>query len=456
MPRAASAILAAAVAVLTLIAAPPAAAAEWTVVHAGRLLAVPGSAPDSRASVVVRDGRIVAVRPGFVAAGDVGAADGETVAIVDLSRHFVLPGLIDAHVHLTGELGPEQKMLEVTRSDAATTLHSLPFLRRTLDAGFTTVRDVGGTPEIVFALRDAVAAGIVDGPRIVAAGSSIAATGGHGDVHGFREEILELWADSSICDGADDCRRAVRAQVKRGADVIKVTATGGVLSETAAGTSQQLFDDELAAIVATAHGLGRKVAAHAHGTDGINAALRAGVDSIEHGTMSDEESFRLYKEKGAYLVPTLLAGATVLAMAETSDFMPAPVREKARRVGREMRDTVRRAHAAGVPIAFGTDSGVSRHGDNAREFLLLVESGLTPAEAIATATVHAARLLGEDDDLGTLEPGKRADLIAVVGDPLADVAALLDVAFVMQGGKALKPLAASVPLATETPPAPAR
>ncbi|HEX6203727.1 MAG TPA: amidohydrolase family protein [Thermoanaerobaculia bacterium] len=445
MSRAASAILAAAVAALTLLAAPPAAAAEWTVVHAGRLLAVPGGAAESRASVVVRDGRIVAVRPGFVAAGDVGAADGDTVEVLDLSRHFVLPGLIDAHVHLTGELGPEQKMLEVTRSDAATTLHSLPFLRRTLDAGFTTVRDVGGPPEIVFALRDAVAAGIVAGPRIVAAGSSIAATGGHGDVHGFREEILALWADSSICDGADDCRRAVRAQVKRGADVIKVTATGGVLSETAAGTDQQLFDDELAAIVATAHGLGRKVAAHAHGVDGINAALAAGVDSIEHGTYSDDESFRLYKENDAYLVPTLLAGATVLELAESADFMAPAVREKARRVGREMRDTVRRAHAAGVPIAYGTDSGVSRHGDNGREFLLLVQSGLSPMEAIATATVHAARLLGVDGDRGTLEPGKRADLVAVAGDPLTDVAVLLEIALVMQDGRVVEPLPAAAP-----------
>lgn len=441
MSRAASALLAAAVAAVPLLAAPPAAAAEWTVVHAGRLLAVPGRAAEGASSVIVRDGRVVAVRPGFVAAGDAGAAAGDTVEVLDLSRHFVLPGLIDSHVHLTGELGPEQKLLEVTRSDAAAALHSLPFLRRTLDAGFTTVRDLGGVPEVVFALRDAQAAGVVDGPRIVAAGASIAATGGHGDVHGFREEILDLWADSSICDGADDCRRAVRAQVKRGADVIKVTATGGVLSETAAGTDQQLFDDELLAIVETAHALGRKVAAHAHGADGIRAALAAGVDSIEHGTYSDAEAYRLYVENGAYLVPTLLAGATVLELAESADFMAPAVREKALRVGRDMRDMVRRAHAAGVPIAFGTDSGVSRHGTNGRELVLLVDSGLTPMEAIATATVHASRLLDMEDEIGTLEPGKRADLVAVAGDPLADVAALLEVALVMQDGRVVEPLA---------------
>lgn len=443
MPRAASLSLLALVVSIPLAA--PAAAAEWTVVHAGRLLAVPGQAPQTESSVIVRDGRIVEVRPGFVAAGAVGAAAGDAVQVIDLSRHFVLPGLIDAHVHLSGELGPDRKLLEVTRSDAAAALQALPFLRRTLDAGFTTVRDLGGTPEVVFALRDAVAAGAVDGPRIVAAGASLAATGGHGDAHGYREEILELWADSSICDGPADCRRAVRAQVKRGADVIKVTATGGVLSETAAGTDQQLFDDELEAIVATARSLGRKVAAHAHGADGINAALRAGVDSIEHGTYSDEAAFALYRESGAFLVPTMLAGETVLEMAEDTDFFPPAVRDKARRVGADMREMVRRAHAAGVPIAFGTDSGVSRHGDNGRELVLMVAAGMTPREVIHAATVNGARLLGWEADLGTLEAGKRADLVAVAGDPLADVSALLDPALVMQDGRVVKPLAAPPP-----------
>jgi imidazolonepropionase-like amidohydrolase len=414
-----------------------AAAAEWTVVHAGTLLAVPGQPPVRERSLLVRDGRVQEVRAGFVPADSVGEP-GDAVTIVDLSRHFVLPGLMDAHVHLTGELGPEQKLLWVTRSDVAVALYSLPFLRRTLDAGFTTVRDLGSEPEIVFALREAVAAGLVEGPRIIAAGASIAATGGHGDLHGYREEILALWAADSICDGVADCRRAVRAQVKHGADVIKVTATGGVLSETAAGTGQQLFDDELAAIVETAHGLGRKVAAHAHGVDGINAALRAGVDSIEHGTYSDATSFRLYRESGAYLVPTMLAGATVVEMAETATFMPPAVRDKALRVGREMAEMVRRAHAAGVPIAYGTDSGVSRHGDNGRELALLVAAGLTPMEAIHAATINAARLLGVEDRLGTLEPGKLADLIAVAGDPLEDVSRLQSVEWVLKEGRVVK------------------
>ena len=423
-------------ALLLPIAVPSTAAAEWLVVHAGTLLAVPGESPTTKRTLVLKDGRIEAVRDGFLDTSAAGAPEG--TEILDLSEHWVLPGLMDMHTHITGELGPEQKLLEVTRSDVSHALHSLRYLRRTLDAGFTTIRNTGGNPEVVFGLREAIAGGIVTGPRIVAAGAGISATGGHGDFHGFREEILDLYTDSSICDGADDCRRAVRAQVKRGSDLIKITATGGVLSETAAGTGQQLFDDELKAIVETAHGLGRRVAAHAHGADGIDAALRAGVDSIEHGTYGTEESFRLYRETGAWLVPTMLAGRTVVEMAETQDFMPAPIREKALRVGREMRDMVSRAHAAGVPIAFGTDSGVSRHGENAREFGLLVEAGLTPTEAIRAATVNAAELLGMSDSLGTLEPGKIADLIAVDGDPLANVEELLDVDWVVKEGRVVK------------------
>ena len=435
MPR--HSTFAAAFLVMLLVLPVPAAAARWTVVHAGTLLAVPGQPPQRERSLLVRDGRIVEIRPGFVAADAVGEP-GDAVELVDLSRHFVLPGMMDAHVHLIYELGADSKLDGVTRSDVAAALGALPFLRRTLDAGFTTVRDLGGQPEVIFGLRDAIAAGAVEGPRILAAGAAISATGGHGDIHGYREEILALFVSDSLCNGADDCRRAVRAQVKRGADVIKVTATGGVLSETSAGTGQQLFDDELAAIVETAHALGRKVAAHAHGTDGILAALRAGVDSIEHGTYSDDAAFRLYRQRGAYLVPTMLAGVTVMEMAQTSDFLAAPVRDKALRVGRDMKAMVGRAHTAGIPIAFGTDSGVSRHGDNGRELALLVEAGLTPMEAIVAATVNAAKLLGVDDRLGTLEPGKLADLVAVTGDPLADVARLLAVEWVLKEGRVVK------------------
>jgi imidazolonepropionase-like amidohydrolase len=409
--------------------------ARLVVVHAGSLLAVPGEAPRERQSLVVRDGSIVEVRDGFAGPGELGVPDAQ---VVDLTDSFVLPGLIDLHTHVTNELGPASKLESVTLSAVDHAVDATAFLERTLAAGFTTVRDAGGEPEVIFGLRRGVETGKLAGPRIVAAGAAISGTGGHGDTHGFREEILDLLHSNSICDGADDCRRAVRAQVKRGSDWIKITATGGVLSETAAGVQQQLFDDELKAIVETAAMMGRQVAAHAHGTDGINAALRAGVRTIEHGTYSTAESFALFKERGAYLVPTILAGVTVAEMARASDFMPAPIRAKALEVGPRMIEMVRAAHEAGVAIAFGTDSGVSRHGDNAREFGLMVEAGMTPMEAIVAATVTAAEVLGITAEAGTLEPGKRADLIAVPSSPLSDVEPLRHVTFVMKGGQIFK------------------
>lgn len=415
----------------------PAADAPRVLVHAGTLLAVPGQPPLARRTLVIEDGRVAEIREGF--AREPGAV------VHDLSGAFVMPGWIDLHTHLTGELGPQTKLDAVTRTRVDVAFVAAEHARRTLAAGFTTVRDVGGEPEASFGLRDAIAAGRVDGPRILAAGYGLSGTGGHADAHGYVPEVLEWMRGDGICDGADDCRRAVRAQVRRGADWIKITATGGVLSETAAGVGQQMFDDELRSIVETATTLGRRVAAHAHGADGIVAALRAGVRTIEHGTYSDDEAFRLFREKEAWLVPTLLAGETVLRMAEESEFLPGSIAEKAARVGRDMKDTVRRARAAGVRIAFGTDSGVSRHGDNAREFELLVESGLTPMEALAAATVEAAAVLEMSDRLGTLEPGKLADVVALGADPLADIAAVRDVRFVMRSGRALVDRAAQPP-----------
>ncbi len=406
------------------------AADHWLIVHAGTLLDVPGKAPKREQSIIIRNGRIEAVRAGFVAAGEID--DGAEV--VDLSASFVLPGLIDSHVHLLDELGPKRKLRAVTMSDADFALNAAMFARRTLEAGFTTVRGLGSSGRAVLALRDAIRAGKVPGPRIVAAGNTVSATGGHGDTHGFRPEVLALLGKSSICDGADDCRKAVRAQVKRGSDVIKITATGGVLSETSAGTGQQLTDEELKAIVDTAHGLGRKVAAHAHGADGINAALRAGVDSIEHGTYLDDESIRLFKQTGAYLVPTFVAGETVAAMARNSDFMPAPIKAKALRVGPDLKAMGKRAYEAGVKIAFGTDSGVSKHGLNARELVLMREIGIPESEIIVMATINAADLLGLSAEIGTLEPGKAADLIATAKNPLDDISELTRVRFVMRNG----------------------
>ena len=432
--------LAAVVLGAALIAAQPAAAAQYAVVHAGRLLADPDAAPLQNQTVVIKDGRIERIAAGFLATDAVGAAAGDAVEIHDLSDMFVLPGLIDGHVHLTGELGPRQKLDRLELSDPDVAMVAARHARRTLMAGFTTVRDVGaGGGDAIFALRDAVARGDVPGPRIFASGHTISPTGGHGQTHGLREEILHVIDSDGVCDGADACRQAVRRQVRRTADHIKLVSTGGVLSETAAGTGQQFFDDELQAIVDTAHALGRKVTAHAHGADGVNAALRAGVDSIEHGTFSDDESFTLFKTRDAYLVPTILAGVTVAEIAAAEDsFFPPSIRDKAQVVGPGIIEMVRRAHAAGVKIAFGTDTGVSRHGDNAREFVLLVEAGLTPAEAIRAATLSIADNMGMSDRLGSIAPGKHGDLVAVAGDPLQDIAELLDVDFVMKDGVAYK------------------
>lgn len=430
----------AAAAALSLIAA-PAVAADIAVVHAGKLLAVPGRAPLDNHSVIIRDGVVVRVAPGFIDAAAAGAGPEDTVTIHDLRAMFVLPGLIDSHVHITSENNPRGRLQAVELSDPDVAIAATVFARRTLMAGFTTVRDVGARGgDAVFALRDGIERGDVVGPRLYSSGSSISVTGGHGDGgHGYRDDIAQVLRSSGVCDGVADCRRAVREQVRRGADHIKLTATAGVLSNVAAGLEQQFFEDELKAIMDTAHAMGRKVTAHAHGVAGVNAALRAGVDSIEHGTYLDDESIRLFRRTGAYLVPTLLAGATVVEWAKdpASHLLP-PQRAKALEAGPLMIDMVRRAHRGGVKIAFGTDTGVSRHGDNALEFALLVEAGLTPMQAIVAATVNAADNLGKAATLGTLEPGKLADLIAVDGDPLADVRQLEDIDFVMKQGVVYK------------------
>ena len=297
-----------------------------TVIHAGTLLAIPGEAPEDKQSIIIEGKRIVRIEDGFV---DPVSVNGEVI-LIDLSDKFVLPGLMDMHVHLLGELGPDSRLdaLQVTTSMQA--LKGAMHAKRTLDAGFTTVRDLGGKPEAIYALRDAVNDGVVPGPRILAAGSSLAATGGHGDVDGVKAELLTLWTPETICDGPYDCRRATRYAIKYGADWVKITATGGVLSDTATGTDQQMTNDELREIMDTAHGLGVKVAAHAHGSNGINAALRAGVDSIDHGSFLDDESIHLFQKTGAYLVPTLLPSYKIPAMMDNNPFFTDAIKEKAR------------------------------------------------------------------------------------------------------------------------------
>lgn len=408
--------------------------ANTTVIHAGELLVEAGNKPLKKQSIIVKDGKIVEVKKGFINAKTV-ASDAN---VVDLSDAFVLPGLMDMHVHLQGELGPRNDSDALRLSDADKLVKSAMYAERTLMAGFTTVRDLGGLPEQSFALRDGIAKGWIAGPRIMAAGSNVAVTGGHGDVDGMKPDLLHMHTAKTVCDGPFDCRRATRHAIKFGADVIKITSTGGVLSDTDTGTGQQMADDELKEVVETAHALGRKVASHAHAAAGINAALRAGVDSIEHGSYANEESIRLFKETGAYLVPTLMAGDTVVGMAKTSNFMSDAIKAKAIRVGSDMIENFKRSYQSGVKIAYGTDSGVSKHGTNAKEAILMYEAGMDTQDILKAATVNSAKLLGLDTKLGTIEAGKEADIIAVKSSPLKDISVLMDVNFVMKGGKVFK------------------
>ena len=403
-----------------------------TVVHAGTLLAVPGQTPRREASIIVRGGRIAEIRDGYV--------DLPGARIVDLRNSYVLPGLIDMHVHLEGLDDRMQARLQAPFRDyedeAYTALHNA---RRTLLAGFTTVRDLGADPRTIMSLRDAINADQFAGPTIVAAGSMVSVSGGHGDVNGLNRDLTGIYEPQTIntCNGPDDCRRAVREQISRGAEVIKFAATGGVLSNVPGGLSQQMMSDEMRAVVETARTFGRRVAAHAHGVDGINAALEAGVNSIEHGTFTNDRTFELYRRTGAYYVPTLLAPAAALADGERGALTPAQM-EKAREAAGNAERSFARAIRERVNIAFGTDTGVSRHGDNAQEFALMVRNGMTPAAAIRSATVDAATLLGREDRIGTIEPGKEADIIAVDGDPTENVRLLENVSFVMRHGRVHK------------------
>ncbi len=409
---------------------------QTLLIHAGNLLAVPGEVPVQRQSIIVRGNLIDSVVDGYV---DPASLGGE-VQLVDLSDKFVLPGLIDAHVHLLSEITPEGRndALYITTSMEA--MRGVYYAGITLDAGFTTVRDLGGDPEAIYALRDAINQGLIDGPTILAAGSALAATGGHGDVDGYKPELLELWTPETICDGAVECRAVTRQTIKFGADWIKITATGGVLSDTSTGLGQQMTDDELQEIVATAHNLGIKVAAHAHGADGINAALRAGVDSIDHGTYLDDESIELFKRTGAYLVPTLMPGVKLPESMEGNPFFTDDIKEKAYAAGAAAAGNIGRAYQAGVNIAFGTDSAVTPHGLNGEEFALMVQVGFSEMDAIYAATIGASTLLSKYEQIGSIEGGKLADIIATDNSPLSDITELENVTTVIKGGKLIKSL----------------
>ncbi|UAL44499.1 amidohydrolase family protein [Shewanella inventionis] len=408
-------------------------AADIKVIHAGTLLTVAGKAPLVEQTLVITDGVISAIQSGYTA-GPISTSQ-DTVEIVDLKNRFVMAGLMDMHVHLQGELGPKNDSQALRMSDADVAMQSVYFAKKTLLAGFTTVRDLGAKPEQIYALRDGINKGWIDGPRIIASGG-VSVTGGHGDVDGMSPDLLDKYTSKTICDGPYDCRRATRRAIKFGADVIKITSTGGVLSDTNTGTGQQMDDDELREVIQTAHALGRKVASHAHAAQGINAALRAGVDSIEHGSYADKESIKLMKQSGAYLVPTLLAGDTVVAMANAAgaDFMSPAIKAKAIRVGGDMLKNFTAAYKAGVNIAYGTDSGVSHHGDNAKEAVLMSKAGMSNSDILKSATINAAKLIDMSDSLGSLEVGKQADIIGLTTNPLEQIDSLLSVPFVMKAG----------------------
>ena len=393
---------------------------DYTLIHAGHVMVVPGEDVKQDHTIIIHEGKIVGIEAGFIEDND--------ATIIDGTDMFYLPGLIDSHVHLRGEWNPNGRLETFTKEPGDVAFDAAHNAKKTLMAGFTAVQDVGGPPEIK-ALSRAIKAGKVPGPHIRASGN-VSITGGHGELNGYRADILEHFQSPTNCDGADDCRRATRLAIKNGADLIKIASTGGVLSNTNAGTGQQMTDDELSAIVDAAASMGRKVTAHAHGKDGIDAALRAGVKSIEHGTFMDAETTRLFKENDAVLVPTVLAGMTV----KEWDFLPPASYKKAQEVGPKMLDMLALAYNSGITIAFGTDTGVSKHGGNAKEFEYMVQAGMSETEAIRAATVVASKHIELDHIIGTLEAGKYADLIGVDGDPREDISELMDVDFVMKGG----------------------
>ena len=414
-----------------LLAAP--AVAEVVAIQADRVLAEPGQAPRGVTTILVENGKIISLLPGRQAPAG--------ARVIDLGSRFVLPGLIDSHVHLASDAGGEAALVEgVTSSAPLNAMRAQWNGMKTLRAGFTTVRNLGDSGGATLALRDAIANGWVQGPRIVDAGDAISVTSGHMDAtNSLAEDLHPGISQENLCDGADACRRAVRLQVRRGVDVIKIATTGGVNSRIGAGLGQQMFADEAKAIVETAHLHGKKVAVHAHGTDGINVALAAGADSIEHGTMPDDETLRLFKQANAYYVPTLSTiNGYKERLAKDPNAYPPAVLAKVQWRLRVTGKSLERAVPAGVKIAFGTDAGVSKHGRNADEFELMVVHGMTPTTAIVAATTNAADLLGLKDEVGALRPGMAADIIAVPGDPLADVRALKTVEFVMKGGVVVK------------------
>ena len=401
-----------------------------TVIHAGYLIDGSNDNPMNEMSIYVVDNKISEVITGYVQP----EPDDQ---YIDLTGYTVLPGLIDMHVHLTSNQSSANRYTESTSLNPADyAIRSVNNAKKTLMAGFTTVRNLGDSDTVTVSLRNEIAKGTVPGPRIFTAGKSIASTGGHAD--GTNSLSQALSSDPGPADGiinsSDDAYKAVRHRYKEGADLIKITATGGVLSNAKNGQNPQLTEEEIRSVVEAARDYGFKVAAHAHGSEGIIRAVRAGVDSIEHGTLMDAEGMTLMREEGVYYVPTLLAGAWVAEKALIEDYYPPFVQKKALEIGPQLISTFSKAYQAGVKIAFGTDTGVTPHGNNAKEFKLMVDAGMTTKEAILSATLHASILLGEQENLGSISKGKLADIIAVSGNPLENITSLESVDFVMKDG----------------------
>ena len=402
--------------------------ADTTVIHAGALVVDAESQPRGPSTITVTDGKIVSVADGFTAA----PAQAVTVNLKDKT---VVPGMVDLHVHLTGDPGGDfwKGAVEPDEWDVVVGAKNA---RLTALAGFTTVREAGSGPASAFSLRRGTAEGFIDGPRIVAAGPSLAIVGGHGDVSGFRPEVNELLDSGFTCTGAVECAEKVRLASQNGADIIKITATGGVLSQQGRGLEAHFTSAEMKSIADTAHSLGLKVMAHAHGARGIEAAARAGIDSIEHGTYLDEAAARAMKDNGTVLVPTLMAFKGVTERLGQGVYTPV-VEDKIRDVAETARVFMGKALRWGVPIAFGTDAGVFGHGRNAGEFALMVEQGMSHRDAFAAATTHAARVLGLENEIGRIAPGYSADLIAVEANPLDDTSTLENVDWVMVRGRVI-------------------
>lgn len=408
--------------------------AQTAYLHCGRLFAMTDEQVRTQMTVVVEGDKIARIEKGYLnpPAG---------VALIDLKDKSVLPGLIDCHVHFEWEQSPNTYLERYTLNDADLAFRAAVYARRTLEAGFTTVRDLGGRG-VNIALRNAINQGWATGPRILTSGQTLSITGGHGDMTtGTRWDLFDPppGAEAGIADGPDACRTAVRTQIKRGADLIKVTATGGVLSLARDGRLPHYAEDELQTIVRTATDLGVPVAAHAHGDEGMRRAVEAGVVSIEHGTFMSDQTMEMMQERGTWLVPTLTAGWAVTDSAQYAHgFFPEVVRVKALGIGPQISETLGKAYRKGVKIAFGTDAGVYPHGKNNLEFNYMAQAGMKTWDILRAATVNAAELLRLGAQTGALQPGKLADIIAVEGNPLDDIRAMERVVFVMKGGKRVK------------------